>query len=215
MQTRVIDRHGSQFHPKGDLQDHQPSYAGRPLDVLRKIRPVVDAVAVMHRYDLIHRDIKARNIFVSESEAWSVLGDFGIAYEKGGDRFTEADQTLFSKDWRPDWVAGRKPEDFERTVDVFGLAKVIHYMITGLKVPASQIDEPHADIRKLYPGAPGVDQVHDLLAGHVVARENQLQSRSATEFATRVDAVLREVSQEPKEAAGLFVHIDGRGFIRR
>ena len=55
----------------------------------------------------------------------------------------------------------------------------------------------------------------DLLAGHVVARENQLQSRSATEFATRVDAVLREVSQEPKEAAGLFVHIDGRGFIRR
>src|SRR5207248_10652013 len=88
-----------------------------------------------------------------------------LAYEKGGDRFTEADQTLFSKDWRPYWVAGRKPEDFERTVDVFGLAKVIHYMITGLKVPASQIDEPHADIRKLYPGAPGVDQVHDLLAG--------------------------------------------------
>ena len=89
--TRLIDADPSdrptwfvmQFHPKGDLQDHQPSYAGRPLDVLRKIRPVVDAVAVMHRYDLIHRDIKARNIFVSESEAW-VLGDFGSRTKRAG-----------------------------------------------------------------------------------------------------------------------------------
>jgi len=213
--TRLVDADPSdrpswfvmKFHPKGDLSVHQASFAGRRLDVLRKIRPVVDAVAVMHRDDLIHRDIKASNIFVSDSSEW-VLGDFGIAYEKAGERLTEPDQSLWSKDWRADWVAGRKPEDFKPTVDVFGLAKVIHYMITGLKVPASQIDEPHADIRRLHPGAPGVQEVYDLLVGHVVGKESQLQSKSATEFAARIDAVLRDTSGDTETLVFSFVSAD-------
>lgn len=191
-----------QFQPKGDLSAHQATFHGDALAVLRKIRPVIDAVAVLHGAGLVHRDIKARNIFVNAAGDW-VLGDFGIAYEQGGERFTGTEQTLFSKDWRPDWVAAHTPESFTPSVDIFGLAKVVYFMVSSRKVPASHIDEGQNDIRTLFPRSPGIQELHELLMTHVVSKERNVVSKTAAEFGARIDDLVRDLAQ-PKADATVF-----------
>ncbi len=109
--------------PHGDLESHQPDFHGKPLAVLKKIRPVVNALAVMHGRGVFHRDIKPSNILVGRNGDW-VLSDLGVVFDSEADRLTVDQQTLVSKDWRPDWIAAQRLDDYGPDVDVFGLAKV-------------------------------------------------------------------------------------------
>ncbi len=137
-----------QLHPKGDLEAHEPDYFGKPLAVLKKARVLVDALCVLHGEKLVHRDIKPHNIFVSRTGDW-VLGDLGVVFDSEADRLTLDAQTLVSKDWRPDWIAALRPDTWGPDVDIFGLAKVIYFMISGKsQAPRVRVhlDEP-ADAR--------------------------------------------------------------------
>jgi serine/threonine protein kinase len=183
-----------EFHPNGDLEAHQAAYEGKPLAVLRKLRPVVDALKVLHDRKLVHRDIKPHNIFVGREGDW-ILGDLGVVFDSEGDRLTVEARTLWSKDWRPDWIAGQRLDAYGPDVDIFGLAKVLYFMISGRKVPASQIDQGDNDIRRAFKSVPGIDRVHDFLAGHVVTRQNQLKSTNADQFASALDSLIADLER--------------------
>ncbi len=183
-----------QLHPKGDLEAHQPDYLGKPLAVLKKARVLVDALRVLHGEKLVHRDIKPHNIFVSRTGDW-VLGDLGVVFDSEADRLTLDAQTLVSKDWRPDWVATLRPDSWGPDVDIFGLAKVIYFMISGKRVPASQLDADGCDVRGLYKDVPGIDRVHDFLSAHVVTKKRDLQSQTAEAFASAIDALITDLER--------------------
>ncbi len=96
-----------QYHTGGTLANQAYKYEGKPLEVLRAVRPIVDGLVLLHKRGFVHRDIKPGNIFIA-SDGHLVLGDFGIV---------------------PDWVRHRPIEDFPRSVDVFMLAKVIYFLV--------------------------------------------------------------------------------------
>ncbi|XP_064643150.1 eukaryotic translation initiation factor 2-alpha kinase 1-like [Lineus longissimus] len=48
-------------------------------DNMKIIRQVLEGLAYIHRQDVIHRDIKPRNIFVNSSNLQVKIGDFGLA----------------------------------------------------------------------------------------------------------------------------------------
>ncbi len=53
------------YHPGGPIHSHAKEYAGKALDALRRIRPVIDAVNALHKSKRVHRDIKPNNIFIA------------------------------------------------------------------------------------------------------------------------------------------------------
>jgi hypothetical protein len=96
------------------------------------IRQITTALMAAHRAQVIHRDIKPRNIILdgtgAESHVW--VTDFGVAYQR------EADATISNSAGvpgtpgyiAPELLAGAAPS-FQ--TDVYSLGVVIHEILTG------------------------------------------------------------------------------------
>jgi serine/threonine protein kinase len=69
----------TEFHHRGTLESERPSTVGDGLRALKRFRPLVAAVAEIHKLRLVHRDIKPANIFIGD-DGRLVLGDFGIVF---------------------------------------------------------------------------------------------------------------------------------------
>ena len=116
-------------HPWADLDDD--GYLDRALLVLDRL---VEAVAALHRADVIHRDIKPSNVLLDhDGNVW--LTDFGLATLTGsGDSSLTAVGTQLGSPglMSPEQWGGR--EDLDHRVDVFGLGATIYNALT-LRLP--------------------------------------------------------------------------------
>lgn len=184
-----------QYHPGGPIHKQANEYGGKVLDTLRRFRPVVAAVNALHQTGRVHRDIKPNNIFVALDGRW-VLGDLGVVFERKSERLTVAagDEEFWSRDWRPDWVAHRKHEDYLPAVDVFMLAKTLYYMVSGgQKVAASQIDESENSLRVKYPDELGVAALDEFFANHIVTKQQKCASQDAQALGERIDQLISDL----------------------
>ena len=135
-----------EWHPNGNLSNFISHYKGQIVKTIKAMLPMVEALAVVHEKGFVHRDIKPSNIFVSD-QGHLVLGDLGIAFPttEEGERLTEPSTTLVSRDWIPDWARFTDSSP-QPKVDVFMLAKVIYFMVTGgQNVLATQLDDEFFD----------------------------------------------------------------------
>lgn len=104
-----------------------------PEEVLGVLAPLCDALAQAHELGIVHRDLKASNVVLSQEPGGLrvVLLDFGIAklLEQTGEPITAVRQTIGSppcispEQIRGDYVDGR--------ADVYGLGCLAFHMLTG------------------------------------------------------------------------------------
>jgi len=184
-----------ELHKRGTLANCVKGYHGKIASSLEAIRPIAEGVGLLHEKGYVHRDIKPNNIFLSETGRL-VLGDFGIIFpkEEAGDRLTNTGMTLFSRDWVPDWTRFNddKPEP---KMDVFMLAKVIYYMVTGGgKVLASQLDEEEFDLRYRLKGIEGSNELQEFLMSFITTKERDCKLTRASDFLARLDELLNQVT---------------------
>lgn len=180
-----------EFHPGGDLAKRVAHYKGKTLESLEAIRPIVEGVAGFHQLGYIHRDIKPKNIF-TDKDGSLILGDFGIVFppESEDQRYTTSEQEIISRDWVPDW-ARFEDSSPQPKFDVFMLAKVLYFMITGgLKVLASRFENPRFDIRLLEPDAVGIEDVHAFLKRCITVEEENCEFENAGEMLTKLDRLI-------------------------
>ena len=140
------------YYSRGTLSSDRGRFKGEPLEALVVFRNLVEAVAVLHKNKIVHRDIKPDNIFVSEKDL--VLGDLGIAHIQEDDRtrVSETYENVGSRDWMPAWAMGMRLEDIRPTFDVYALAKVLWSMIAGkTKMLLWYYNEQGNDLTKLFP----------------------------------------------------------------
>ena len=118
------------------LRDYvEANGAMSPVAAKALLRPVVEAVAMLHRNNIAHYDIKPGNIMLHEEESGNVrpvLIDFGLSkhYNDRG----HATSTLAAAGYTPGYApveqyAGVK--EFTPQCDVYSLAATLYFCLTG------------------------------------------------------------------------------------
>jgi eukaryotic-like serine/threonine-protein kinase len=97
----------------------------------RIISQVASALDYAHQHDLVHRDVKPSNIFVSPSDH-ATLMDFGIVKALSGTRLTRTGVTIGTPEYMsPEQVEG---QPLDHRSDLYSLGVVLYQMVAG-RVP--------------------------------------------------------------------------------
>lgn len=105
----------------------------REKKLLKALRPVVDALILIHKAGVLHRDISPQNIIIQKNGEIKII-DFGAStlLKKGEDK-----NYMFNR-------AFAAPEQYEKNgkqgswTDVYGLAATIYILLTGETIPSAQ-----------------------------------------------------------------------------
>jgi len=170
-----------------DLEQHVGTHGPMQLEAVRSIlEPLCNALAAAHEKGIIHRDVKASNVFLSQRDGRQrvVLLDFGVAKlldSSGAGPWTTSQHLIGTPtSMAPEQLTG-KPVD-ART-DVYGLGALAFHMLTGeppfAGQPANAIKYMHLHSERprastLVPVPPAIDQV--IVRALAIRPEGRFQS---------------------------------------
>ena len=96
---------------------------------LDKFQEILEAIQYAHENGVIHRDLKPKNIMISNSDQVKIL-DFGLALVNGEHIITENDDHTCSLSYAsPEQVNGLKNTD--KRSDIYSLGVVLYQLLTG------------------------------------------------------------------------------------
>ncbi|MFH1434887.1 MAG: protein kinase, partial [Pseudomonadota bacterium] len=100
--------------------------------VLKIMTMLADALSRAHAFNIIHRDIKPGNIFLTSFKGvddFVKLLDFGIAFTIGGSRLTQEGMLLGTPPYiSPEQIRGKEPT---KASDLYSLGCVIYELLSG------------------------------------------------------------------------------------
>lgn len=109
-----------------------------PAELLRTLLPIIDALHLAHGHNVVHRDLKPDNVFISRSDSGEIqpkLLDFGIAKLRGTSAFkatklTQAGTLIGSPDYMsPEQARGE--DDLDARSDVWALCVLAYECLVG------------------------------------------------------------------------------------
>ena len=103
-----------------------------PAVATRIALEVADALQCAHEHQVIHRDIKPRNILIEDRSGRARVTDFGIARDISG-RLAEKTRTEGRTAGTPAFMSPEQArgEDLDARTDIFSLGATFYYMLTG------------------------------------------------------------------------------------
>jgi serine/threonine protein kinase len=128
-----------------------------PIEAVRLLLPIADALRVAHEGGVIHRDVKPENVFLAldGGQLQPKLLDFGIVKvdrSEGKDRLTERGEFVGTPEYMsPEQARGR--DDLDATTDVWSLCVVLYEAITG-RLPFQGGENYRALLRSIIEDAP-------------------------------------------------------------
>lgn len=143
-----------EYHPRGPLSFHKALFKGDMLGALEAFQPLVEGVAELHKSNIIHRDIKPHNVFLSTDNRL-VLGDLGIVLfsDPSHTRVTDTYENVGSRDWMPAWAMSRRIDEIGPSFDVFSLGKLLWSMLSGSTVLSLWYHhKDEFELEKMFPG---------------------------------------------------------------
>ena len=105
-------------------------------EIIKIGKDICDALKVCHKRDIIHRDIKPDNIFLSDTGVWK-LGDFGIA--RTMEHTTSATKAGTYNYLAPEVYHGEK---YGKQVDIYSLGMVLYWLLNKRRRPFLPVDRP-------------------------------------------------------------------------
>lgn len=153
----------------GDLLERIPENGMDEVQALKIIRQVCGALKYIHAQDILHLDIKPKNILFRDSET-AVLIDFGISkhYSKTDSGETSSTPAGVSNGYAPleqyDAVGLKL---FSPATDIYSLGATLFHMLTGSRPPSA------AHILNN-----GVPQLPDNVSSHIVNVVNKAMACS-------------------------------------
>jgi len=163
----------SKFYPNGTLADKIDMFKGNLLEAIKAIRPLVEAVATLHKKGYVHRDIKPQNIFLNSNKDL-ILGDFGLVYfiDDEHTKISETYENVGSRDWMPPWAMGIRIEEVKPSFDVFSLGKVLWSMISGKRILQFwYFNKKQFNVEKMFPDSRAINFANKLFEKCIVEDE--------------------------------------------
>jgi serine/threonine protein kinase len=104
----------------------------RELDDL--VRPLVDAMQIIHENNVLHRDVKPANIYIRAKDGTPVLLDFGAAKAAISEHSTNT-AAIVSRFYSPFESYGTESKKQGAWTDIYGMSATLHRAITGKPPP--------------------------------------------------------------------------------
>ena len=150
-----------------------------PLEVLRILEPLCDALAVAHAAGLVHRDVKASNVILGNGGSRPVLLDFGLVklLDEVGPGLTSSRSMLGTP-------AAMAPEQMrgmavDARTDVYAIGLLSYHMLTG---------------QPAFGGGPGVVQTYLQVHGPRPRPSAKIEIDPAID-----EPILRALATEPED----------------
>ncbi|MCG8422185.1 MAG: serine/threonine protein kinase [Proteobacteria bacterium] len=192
-----------------------------PEQTLQILEPMGEALTVVHNKGIIHRDLKALNVFLAEEngERRVVILDFGIAklLAHSGPKLTETHHTIGSPAiMAPEQIRGHAVDP--RT-DVYALGSLAFQMLTG-ELPFPGVPAPTAVYMNLLERRPrpservDISPVFDEVVVHAMSKDMEDRYVSAVQFVAAfraaVEASKKAGVQAPEGAScrALALYVD-------
>ncbi|MEM7789751.1 MAG: serine/threonine-protein kinase, partial [Bacteroidota bacterium] len=116
------------YHPGHTLEERVSEEGALPLDEVRTIGiRLAEALTAAHRAGVLHRDVTASNVLLSEGGADTALTDFGLARLRGGG--TRSTTMLGTAGYAAPEVYGGQRSDPRS--DLYGLGAILYLAATG------------------------------------------------------------------------------------
>ncbi len=142
-----------------------------PRLALRIARHVAEALAEAHRHDIVHRDVKPKNIMVDEEGRVKVM-DFGLAKVlHGGGHLTATGAALGTPMYMsPEQCRGLQ---VDHRTDIYSLGVTLYEMLAGS--PPFRLDTPplglmYQIVHAPFPPLPGLSTDTPPQLGHLLSR---------------------------------------------
>ena len=193
-----------------------------PADALAILEPLCAAVAAAHDRGVVHRDIKASNVFLCGDPAAPrvVLLDFGIAklLDDAGADLTASRQALGTpSSMAPEQIRG---EPVDGRADVYALGALAYHLLTGrmafedVSVTMSQYMHLHAARPRPSETAP-LDPAADEVVSRAMAIDRARRHPDALAFFSALRGAIGETAAaaapEVTRALGLLVSVQAGG----
>ena len=202
-----------EYFPRGSMSKFPEMFKGRALAALKAFRPIVGAVAEIHKSKVVHRDIKPENIFIGNDERL-VLGDCGLAIKLDNvERLTTTYENVGSRDWMPGWAMGMLLQEVEPNFDVFSLGKLLWSMVSGRsRLQLWYYKKQQFDLERMFENG-DMFVINNILSFSVVEEPEQCL-RDAGELLVKVDeaiAALEARAQRPSMKREMWCRFCGLG----
>jgi protein kinase-like protein len=185
----------------------------RTIDLLGQ---VAEALDVVHRAGLVHRDVKPSNVLLAASGAreHAYLTDFGITKLATGPTLTDSGAFLGTVDYcAPEVIRG---EHLDARADVYSLGCVLFKCLTG-EPPFpkdSQIASIYAHLEEeppsLHERRPHLPPALDGVVARALAKEPEDRFQTAGELAAAAGAALGDASPGDRRAASATTVVERR-----
>jgi hypothetical protein len=194
-----------------DLSDHI-ARRGRlsPDETVEILAPVCSALSAAHQKGIVHRDLKASNVFLDHRRV--VLLDFGVAklLDGNGLRLTRSHLIVGSPAcMAPEQILDR-PVD-ERT-DVYGLGVLAYQMLTGALpfvhdqatcIRQMHLVTPPPPVTRRAPVGPEIDRV----VSRAMSKDPSARQPTALAFVRELETARRGAATPAARGLALAIHI--------
>jgi len=190
----------SQFYENGTLADNRDMFKGDFVKSLKAIRPLVEAVATLHKKSYVHRDIKPQNVFLNSNNEL-VLGDFGLIYFEDDQhtRFSATYENVGSRDWMAPWAMGMRIEEVKPIFDVFSLGKLLWSMVSGKQIlQLWYFDKNEFNVEKMFPESRTIKFANPLFEKCIVENEEDCM-KDATKLISEIDDILKRIKLDAEQ----------------
>lgn len=112
------------------LQQQSPLDIGKAFDIFID---VCKGLSYAHSQDIIHRDIKPKNVFLRGKDGPAVLGDFGLAWIIDGNRVTLSGEAVGSFHYMAPELSDGPVSQLTKKSDVYSLGKLLYFLLSNGK----------------------------------------------------------------------------------